>query len=210
MSPIRKLLLEATQGHQLIQIEPEIEPVKNEFEFILPGPAINFIKSGGLTGEVIIKHDGTVIELSDGKNGLLAKCLSSTYPRTEHLIPQKYDTLLQVNTANLLNTVKNVAVLRDRGTNRIKLKAQEKSLLVSASNAYEGTAAKEVVKCECSDKYETIYNSKYLQTVLRQVETEDMIFELPEQGKQEPAVIRPVEPSIKQLYLLMPIVVDEV
>lgn len=199
----------ATDGHRLARISLKNTKLKGLHEdIIIPPKVLNLLVK--LLGEgekevgVIFGENNIIFNLGDSI--LASRLIEGPYPNFEQVIPKDNDKSLVINKDLLVSTVRRVSILSNTLTHQIKFSLRKDNLELSSTNFDLGGEAKETISCDyTAEPMEIGYNASYVLDILRQIEGDEVIFELgtpvsagmlhsPEKKEEEDS-----------LYLIMPL-----
>ncbi len=197
-----KLTMVATDGKRLALVEQELEfPAENGCEMILPPKAVSELMRL-LSGEGPMKIVGQTgqILFDCGSFRFYSKLIDGVYAKYQAVIPTACDERVTVNREELMTSVQRVAIMSNDKTHAVRLSFAEGTLTLAASNAEAGEAT-DVLPIKYSGRaLAATYNPTYLMDCLRNLDTDEVIFELAE--GHAPAVIKC---GIPFLYVIMPL-----
>lgn len=176
----KQLRAVATDGHRLVRLTKKMDVgAKEKLKIIIPSRVVNIVqKSIGGEGdvEISISTKDQRIQFKAGETGIIASLIAENYPNYEAVIPLENDKKMLINRANLAGTVKRVARFSSRGD--VRLAIAKDTIMVSAENTDEGSAAEETVPCDFGTESLTIgFNSKFIEDALNHLDAEEVNFE---------------------------------
>ncbi|HEB84697.1 MAG TPA: DNA polymerase III subunit beta [Bacteroidetes bacterium] len=198
----------ATDGHRLVRIIDQSFHSEGEpRELIIPAKALDMIRRN-------LKEDGDV-EIAIGTNQILVKLPDATlysrliegrYPHYESVIPQENHNRLVVARDTLIQAVKRAQIFANPISRQIVFTLKPEKLEISAEDVELGSKGRETVAASYTGEEESIgYNAGYVLDLLRQVETDDVQFDLG--GPTQAGIVRPTEQKEGEdfLMLIMPV-----
>jgi DNA polymerase-3 subunit beta len=203
-----ELLAVATDGHRLVKyINTDFESPDFETRLIIPPKFLSLVQS--------FLDDGETIDLSVGENHvsvstesarIYSRLINEQYPDYESVIPSGNDKIATMSSHELVNTVRRVSIFSNRTTHQVAYRLKPGLLQVYTEDPESSTSAKEEVLVDYDGEEMTIgYNSIYLKDMLKNVETDRVVFQL---GSDiGPGLILPEVQADKEelVMLLMPI-----
>src|SRR5699024_6019797 len=133
----------------------------------------------------------------------LSRLLDGNYPETSRLIPDQSQTVLQVKTKELINTIDRASLLaREERNNVVKLTTKDNQLLQITSNSPEiGQVAEELFAQSIEgEDLKISFSSKYMLDALKVIDKDEIIIKFT--GAMRPFIIQPTDDdSILQLIL---------
>jgi DNA polymerase-3 subunit beta len=182
-----KMIMVATDGHRLARIRVDNAKLSGlTDDLIIPPKAMNYltrligdkeIEIGIVFGEKNIafsipKEDDTYTLVS-------SRLIEGPYPNYEQVIPTDNDKRMIVNRDELHAAVRRVSILSNSLTHQVRFVMDKNNLELSATNVDLGGEAKEVLPCEYQgERLELGYNANYVTDVLKQIDCEEVVFEL--------------------------------
>ena len=193
----------ATDGHRLATAEVSLPSGATG----MPGIIIPRKTIGELTKLIAeTSQDITVcisenqIRFSFGDVILSSRLIDGIYPDYEKVIPSGNDKTLEVDSSALTTVVDRVAVISEKSRG-IKLTLKKGKLIVTATNADEGSAEDEIEAGYDSAELDIGFNYRYLLDILAQVKGGTVRFSLLD-GSSPVVVLDANDTSA--LYVLMP------
>ncbi len=202
-----ELRMVATDGHRLAKITDKSFSSDQTASAILPLKALQLVTRNlqpdtSLTIAVGENH----VVFSFDETRVYTKVIEGQYPNYERVIPLDNQLELFVNRDMLMAAVKRVSIFSNQFTHQIKFSLSPSSLVIQAEDVEMGGEAQESIPVDYSGKSMVIgYNAMYLLDILRQIETQDVLFQLKDAGSA--AIVKPSEQNENEelMMLLMPI-----
>ena len=201
----------ATDGHRLGMLTYADDALPQEqMGAIISTRALNFVlrnlEAQGLTA-FAIGHRHTLFQMENTR--LFARMIEENYVDYHRVIPKETNFSMSINTEEFLSSVKRVSLFSNPITAKIVLDIHPNHVRIQAEDMDFGGEATEEIPCDFSGENLSIgFNSRYLQNVLRHVDSQEALFQL---IRTDAAVlVEPMEMSENetQLMLLMPIRLD--
>jgi DNA polymerase-3 subunit beta len=199
----------ATDGHRLAMLNYTDEALpEEEMSAIISTRALNFVLRS-------IEFEGITAMMLGSKHALFhmdstqlyARLIEEMYVDYSRVIPTEINYEMTINSEDILSSVKRVSLFSNPITAQVVLKITNDHVEIQAEDMDYGGEAKENIphKGFNGDEFKIGFNSRYLQTVLRHVDSEQVALLL---VRPDFAVI--VKPSMMadnedHLMLLMPI-----
>ena len=188
------------------------EPIKNEngaFEeisCIVPGRTLNEI----LKILSIYDYD-TLIHITDNKfivnighTQIVSNLLEGNFIKYESLIPKESNTIVKVNTKELLNSISRASLIIDESKNSlIKMDYTDDNLVITSESEI-GKVTEDVNISKNGEDLQIAFNSKFFIEILKIISDERVIIEF--KDHLSPTLIKPIEDD-KYMYLIMPVVI---
>lgn len=203
----------ATDGHRLAMLgyRDDALPVES-MNAIISTRALNFVLRN-------IEFEGVTALALGNKHALFhmdstrlyARLIEEVYVDYNRVIPKEINYELTINNAELLASVKRVSLFSNPITAQVVLHITPRQLEIHAEDMdYGGEANEALVHQSFTGEDFTIgFNSRYLQAVLRHVDSPQVVLKLVRPDYA--VVLQPTEmpENEKQLMLLMPIRLEE-
>ena len=193
----------ATDGHRLATAEVTLpEGAAGMPGVIIPRKAIGELTKliAETSQDITIWVSQNQIRFSFGDVILASRLIDGTYPDYDKVIPTANDKALEVDSNALTTVVDRVAVISEKSRG-IKLALKKGKLIVTASNADEGSAEDEIEAGYDSADLEIGFNYRYLLDILAQIKGGTVRFLLLDGSS--PVIIRDAN-DVSALYVLMP------
>ncbi len=202
------LKMVATDGHRLsyfnrLNVEYQGEPK----DVIIPMRALNLlIRNLSDDENPRIALAESRASFTSGDQELITRLIDGNYPRYESVIPEENSNRLLVQTAELMSAVRRVSIFASQLSRQIKLTIEGGEMKLESEDFEQGGQAVETMSVDYTGDPLTIaYNASYLMDVLKQLDTEDGLFELG--SSDDAALITPTSQAENEEFrmLLMPI-----
>jgi DNA polymerase-3 subunit beta len=202
----------ATDGHKLSKIKRRLKKkITAKKEVIVPPKALeHFVRlvGEGEEGQEVCLADN-YITFRFANTSLVSRLIEGPYPNYEQVVPYNNDKELHVNREQLISSIRRVAIFSDFQTHQVRFALKKDKVVLSAVNRdMNGEAHEEIAASFKSKDMDLGYNSTYLAEILKQFDTEEIIFKL-----SEPLVAGLVFPENQkkeeeQFCLIMPLKLD--
>ena len=195
----------ATDGHRLalsgIAYEGESIP-----DIIVPRKAVAEVQKllGEVEGDIEVQLSGSKIRFDMGNVVLTSKLIDGTFPDYNRVIPTSNDKVMTVDVKALNSAADRMSIMSAEKTRAITMTLKRDLVELVVTSPENGTANEEVA-AECRHDLRIGFNSRYLQDILAQIETEEVEFHFGEPSS--PVLIKQKEPSNNQrekTWVLMP------
>jgi len=197
-----KLVMAATDSYRLSVKETALEGTIPELEAIVPARALAELARVGQGAERIELgvHENQVVFGVDGV-WLTTRRIDGQFPNYRQLIPESFEHEVAMDTREVLDVVRRIAVMAQRNS-PLRLRFAEGELTVSARTQDVGEAEESLPVSFNGEPLEIGFNAEFLRDGIESVTGEAVRFRL----------ISPLRPCVLQaegtddfLYLIMPI-----
>ncbi|MCG8918673.1 DNA polymerase III subunit beta [Actinokineospora sp. PR83] len=207
-----KLTLVATDRFRLAMREFEWKPSGDVEDAAVLVPARTLadaakaLGSAGRSVELALSPTDGLLGLSGSGRRTTSRLLDAEFPRYRQLLPSEQTSSAIIGVAPLVEAIKRVSLVADRGT-QVRLEFADGVLRLSAGGDDEGSAEEELPVEFTGEPVMIAFNPGYLQDGLAALHADraELSFTTP----NRPALIKPVnadgEVTPGYLYLLMPV-----
>lgn len=206
----QKVVFVATDAHKLVRYSSEIAGEVST-SFIVPKKALTLLKNSLPNGgEVQVSFNKSNAFFSFDAVSLACRLVDARYPDYNAVIPTENPNLLTANRADLLSSLKRIAIYANKSSNQVVLSIGDKSLTVSAQDLDFSNEAIEQLACQYEGEALTIgFNAKFLIEMLTVLETDEIKLEL--SAPNRAGILRPVDDGTSTediLMLVMPVMLS--
>lgn len=198
----------ATDGHRLSRIiKSGIDFSGEPRDIVIPMKALNLLLRG------LDDADNPEIGISETRayfatdnQRLTTRLIDGHYPKYESVIPDNNPHTLTVNSDEIMAAVERVSIFASQISKQVKLFIEAAEVTLETEDPEMGGRGEEKLTASYEGTpFEIAYNSNYLLDVLRQIDTEEVVFTL--NSSNDAAVIRATTQQDNEdfLMLLMPI-----
>ena len=198
-----------TDGHRLVKISEKHSDYTGEArEAIVPHKAMLAVQRmcGRGEGDVEILFAGNQLGFRVGNTTLITKLIEGRYPNYEAVIPTENKNTLTVDLEQLQLAVRRAATVSNEISRQIRLKLGAEQMQILVEDVEQSNSGQETVPCSYNGEPMDIgYNAGYVLEMLRQVDTNEVLFEL---GSPTSAgIVKPTEQAKDEdlLMLIMPV-----
>jgi len=195
-----KVTMVSTDGRRLSYISKDIEiEKKKEAKIIIPTKAVNELNrilTQIATKEEEKKEGKVKISIEENQVGfmiedtiLISRLIEGHFPSYEQVIPRSSEIKLKINTEELLQATRRVALLTTEKANSIRYSLKKNKLVISANTEGLGEARDVVGVDYAAGDMEIAYNPQFVISVLRNIGCEEIYLELT--NSLNPCLIRP-------------------
>jgi len=200
------LTLVATDGRRLAKAKDKIlSLIKTEYKAIVPTKTIQELsRSLGDEKEISVYFDNNQIGFYFDGITIVSRLIEGEFPDYEQVIPSEAGTVLKIDRETLLSAMKRTSLMTSHVSQKVRVDLFKNKIVLQGSSAELGEA-KEEIAIEKQDKEMSIaFNPGYLIDVLKNITSEEVLFELTETEK--PTAIK-VE-GLDYIYVVMPMKLD--
>lgn len=203
----------ATDGHRLVRYRHQLDAtgLANEnTSLIIPKKALLLLKKALPAGvDVEMQASPANAAFTFGPTRLICRLIDERFPDYENAIPTNNTSVMTIGRANLLSSLKRIAVYANKTTQQIQLSLTVNGLTMSAEDLDYNNEASEQVLCEYEgEPMEIGFNVKLFAESLASQRAKIIRLELSQPNRA--AVIKPVEQEENEdlLTLVMPVMLN--
>lgn len=171
----------ATDAHKLVKYSQTAITSDAETSFIMPKKPLNILKNILATTDtdVRVEFNESNARFSFDNYTLTCRLIDGKYPNYEAVIPKENPNKLEISRAQLLSSVRRVAVFASKTTHQIRLKITGSELNISAEDLDYSNKAEERLTCNYQgDDMQIGFNSKFLIEMLSNLESDNVLLEM--------------------------------
>ena len=201
----------ATDSHRLIRYR-RVDIVSDmSHSMIIPRKALTLLKAT-LPSEVtnVAMEFNTSNAFFDfNRIKMICRLIDERYPDYENVIPADNENNITIGKAELLSSLKRIAIYANKTTHQVRLKVTGSELMISSEDLDFSNEANERLVCEHDgDDIEIGFNAKFLIEMLGNISSDQLTFKL-----SAPNRAGLIEPSNKNenediLMLVMPVMLN--
>ena len=207
----RGVRLVATDGTRLSLIDNRSVSNEREFDCLIPKKALQALAhlAAGHEGDIGLSRTENHLHCAIGPRQLVTRLLAGEFPAYEKILPRGYPHQVQVESAELLQTVRRVAVLADERNYALRCEFSAGQLRLAVDEKEEG-AAEEVLPVTYAGELVAVgLNARYLMEYLAVLGAGPVQVEF--RTGQEVVEFKPLsEPGFNSRMLLMPLRLEAV
>ena len=203
-----ELRMVATDGHRLSKIvNTAFRCDESSVRMIVPPKAVQIVLKN-LEGAERTKliYSEKMLCLSFGNTILFTRLVEGQYPDYERVIPKDNDKTMTIDKNLLLSSVKRVALYSSVLTHQVRFQLNKGKCVILSEDLDIGGEAREELSVEYdANAMEIGYNANYILDVLKQVDTNEVVFHL--KTPMSAALISPATQKEGESFqlLIMPI-----
>lgn len=201
----------ATDGHRLIRYRRVDIASATGASMIIPRKALNLLKSTLPSENTNVSVEYNVSNAFFRFDGVQMVCrlIDERFPDYENVIPINNDNDMTIDRADLLGSLKRIAIYANKTTHQVRLKITGSELVVSSEDLDFSNEANERLSCDhAGPDIEIGFNGKFLIEMLANVSTKQVTIKLSEPNKA--GLVVPVEQAENEdlLMLVMPVMLS--
>ncbi len=203
----------ATDAHKLVRYRRTDFSASESASFIMPKKPLNQLKNilSASEGAISIDYNQTNAEFNFENVKMTCRLIDGKYPNYEAVIPTDNPHKLTIDRVSLLNSIRRVAIFANQSTHQVRFKLSGKELLLSAEDIDFSNEARERLTCSYEgDDMEIGFNSRFLQEMLNNIESEEIIIEM--SAPNRAGILHPVTKENEAedvLMLVMPVMPNQ-
>ncbi len=197
-----KLTMVATDGRRLAAVSQKLaKKTLFQTEIIVPLKTVQEAKRLlSEQGDVEIGFGENQVKIQFQTSYILSRLIEGEFPNYEKVIPQKSLKEIKVSRNEFLSAAQRASIFTDQDSMAIKLNINKKKMTISKNTPYLGEAREELdVDYSGDEDMEIGFNPKYLIDVLKNLDDQEIIFEVEDANK--PGVLRKGE---EYTYVVLP------
>ena len=204
--------LVASDSHKLICYTTKDAQISEKSSFILHKKPAAILRSilDKEEGDVTLEFDSSMVVFHFGNTMMVCRLILGKFPDYRRVIPQNNANILRIDRAQLLDTVRRVAVCANKASNHIKMDLSEGQLEITAQDLGFALAAYEKILCDYKGENLSIgFKSSFLIDILNNIDCTTLVMKFADARRA--ALIIPSEEeesSSKICGILMPIMVS--
>lgn len=204
------LTLAATDSFRLAEKKIELEEAVESKKFIVPSrtmaEVLRLISGAENTEYITVYPTDNQIAFKIGETEVVSRLIEGAFPNYVQIIPISSKYKIAVDYNELVSAVKMTSIFAKIGTNNIKLKLQDKELIISSMASQAGDAESKIPAESDGKEIQIAFNSRYVLDVLQVLGQGKIIFEL--NDEMSAGVIK-AEKDSGYTYIVMPLKIDE-
>ncbi|MBR1469600.1 MAG: DNA polymerase III subunit beta [Prevotella sp.] len=206
------LAVVASDGHKLVRNKNFTVKSETPASFILPKKPATLLKNmlGKEQGDVTIKFDDRVAEITFADGVLTCRLIEGRYPNYNSVIPQDNPNQLTIDRRSLIGALKRVLPFASESSQLVRFHLDAGRLELSSEDIDFATSAKEAINCEYAGQAMNIgFKGSSLSEILNNLTGDEVIIELADPSRA--GIILPsVQPENEDvLMLIMPMLLND-
>jgi DNA polymerase-3 subunit beta len=207
-----KLTMVACDGHRLGLCKTDIQfNYDDKIDSLVSVKTLKVLQKYCKKEETIyIKFCDKYIIFEGESFKLFGKLLKENYPKYENVMPEHFEHNINLNTKNLMESLKEVLPFTNGKNNLIKIVFEENKYTLISTDLDEGTEVKKEIDCINKETFKRGFNCKFLIEILSKIDTKEFKFNI----SSGIGPCCPVPTDIKEtddFFLIMPLrILEEV
>jgi DNA polymerase-3 subunit beta len=201
----------ATDSHRLIRYRRVDITSDMAHSMIIPRKALTLLKATLPTEatSVTMEFNTSNAFFDFNKVKMICRLIDERYPDYENVIPADNENNITISKAELLSSLKRIAIYANKTTHQVRLKITGSELMISSEDLDFSNEANERLVCEHDgEDIEIGFNAKFLIEMLGNISSDQITFKL-----SAPNRAGLIEPSNKNenediLMLVMPVMLN--
>lgn len=202
----RNLTMVATDGHRLSYVSGRLEKGSTEsaIEVVVPRKGLQqLLAIGEGETEILFGQEGNHLFFKAGKTVMNTIVLAGKFPDYHKVIPEGNDRLLKIESTQLADVLRRVALLSSERSRAVKLSLSNGSVEISSNNPEVGEAAETLEVDYTGVSLDIGFNARYLLDFLQAMGPGQVILAVKDEATQ--GLLRPVGLEGRDYrYVVMP------
>lgn len=206
----KRLITAATDGYRLAKIKTDITSDGDDFNIIIPEKAVkkvlkiikNFDDDKNFKMTVSLKK----VSIQTGNILLIFRLVDGSYPDTNRLVPNSFNTMVEVDKGSLIESIKRVSLIaNDQNENYVKITLKNNTLILETRTLEVGNAQDFISDVKVSGKekeFEETFSVRFILDALANINSDGMV-RLYRVGALKPYVFN--APEKKGIHLILPV-----
>lgn len=201
----------ATDGHRLIRYRRVDVASENSSAIIIPRKALNLLKatlpSENTNVTVEFNMSNAFFKFNNIK--MICRLIDERFPDYENVIPAENNNVMTIDRAELLSSLRRIAIYANKTTHQVRLKITGSELQISAEDLDFANEANERLSCEHDgEDIEIGFNAKFLIEMLNNADSDKIELHLSEANKA--GLLIPADKNDNEdiLMLVMPVMLN--
>ncbi|WP_258098466.1 DNA polymerase III subunit beta [Marinoscillum pacificum] len=201
----------ATDSHRLIRYRRVDIASDMSHSMIIPRKALTLLKAT-LPSEntnVNLEFNASNAFFSFNNVKMICRLIDERFPDYENVIPSDNENTMNINKAELLSSLKRIAIYANKTTHQVRLKITGSELMISAEDLDFSNEANERLSCEHDgEDIEIGFNAKFLIEMLNNLDAKEITLKL--NAPNRAGILFPVEKDENEdiLLLVMPVMLN--
>ncbi|MBX2817478.1 MAG: DNA polymerase III subunit beta [Saprospiraceae bacterium] len=205
-----KMIFVATDAHKLVKYSFSGLESEANTSFIIPKKSLTLLRNAlPQSGQIEIAFNKSNAFFTFDDHELVCRLIDAQYPNYNAVIPVENPNRLTVVRADLLQSLKRIAIYANKTTNQVILNIDDGSLTIESQDIDFSNEATEQLTCQYEGEPITIgFNARFLIDMLSVLDTDDIVICMSSPNKA--GIILPAEePEDEELLMLvMPVMLS--
>jgi DNA polymerase-3 subunit beta len=201
----------ATDSHRLIRYRRVDITSDMGHNMIIPRKALTLLKAT-LPSEntnVALEFNASNAFFDFNNVKMICRLIDERFPDYENVIPVDNNNVMTINRAELLSSLKRIAIYANKTTHQVRLKITGSELMVSAEDLDFSNEANERLSCEHEgEDLEIGFNARFLIEMLTNIESNEVSFRLSEPNRAGILIPSDKDEAEDILMLIMPVMLS--
>lgn len=201
----------ATDSHRLIRYRRVDIASDMAHSMIIPRKALTLLKA-------VLPSENTNVNLEFNASNaffsfnhvkMICRLIDERFPDYENVIPSDNENNMNINKAELLSSLRRIAIYANKTTHQVRLKITGSELMISAEDLDFSNEANERLSCEHDgEDIEIGFNAKFLIEMLSNLDAEAITLRLNAPNKAGIILPREKDENEDMLMLVMPVMLN--
>lgn len=193
----------STDSHRLAKVTIPLEEKLEEVMVTIPGKMLEHaLRAFDLTKDVFLSIEPSQIALANGNTLYFSRLLEGTFPETDRLIPNEFQSQLTVDTKEFVESLQLLESLSSAGV--VKLDIEGLFVRLEAKNeTAKGTREIAYGEFTGDEGFTISFSSAYLLEALKRIDTASI--KLNFCGDKRPFTVEGLDDTTNQVQLILPV-----
>lgn len=206
----KRLITSATDGYRLAKIKTDITSDGDDFNIIIPEKAVKKVLKiiKNLDDDKNFKMTVSLkkVSIQTGNILIIFRLVDGSYPDTNRLVPNSFNTMVEVDKGSLIESIKRVSLIaNDQNENYVKITLKNNTLILETRTLEVGNAQDFISDVKVSGKekeFEETFSVRFILDALANINSDGMV-RLYRVGALKPYVFN--APEKKGIHLILPV-----
>lgn len=208
--PNKRLITAATDGYRLAKIKTDITSDGDDFNIIIPEKAVKKVLKiiKNLDDDKNFKMTVSLkkVSIQTGNILIIFRLVDGSYPDTNRLVPNSFNTMVEVDKESLIESIKRVSLIaNDQNENYVKITLKNNTLILETRTLEVGNAQDFISDVKVSGKekeFEETFSVRFILDALANISSDGTVH-LYRVGALKPYVFN--APEKKGIHLILPV-----
>jgi len=201
----KKVYVVATDSYRLVEKITNSKETNKDIQIIIPSKTVlelSRIIQKIPNKEINIKIANNQITFETEGIYLTSRLIEGKYPDYKQIIPEKSETLVEVDTTEFIKTVKRVNLFAKESANSVKMEVKKDRILIIADTAQIGREEASIKVKTIGEEKKIAFNAQFLLDALMNVGEETVVMGI--NTELSPVILRPKSED-DYLHIIMPL-----